>query len=609
MTKQLVSSRLQRVYLLVVSDVAKRSRVASGTPQTRLRAALQTHALFGRKRLILGLALLTLLLAATVSAAPATQTTSAWSGSYFSNPNLQGDPAFTRSDAAIDFTWGGGSPGGGVPSSNFSARWTRWLLIDTPGTWTFTTIADNGVRLFVDDDLVIDAWNDHQGDLGQPTTAHTIALNLTQSFHLVRMEYSHRAGNAEAHLLISSASFPDWRGEYYNNPDLVGAPVFVRNDSAINFDFGTAGPGGGIPGTNFSVRWTSSPDFDAGAYRFTTKTDDGVRLWIDNQLLIDQWHDQTPTSYFADVQLSAGYHFVKMEYYQHGSGAQAVLNFTPADSAAWRGEYFANPGLQGLAALTRNDASINFDWGSAPPGAGIPQGVNWSARWSARQNTVNAGYYSVAATADDGVRVYLDNASVIDQWHDASPTTYAAMVYLPAGAHDWRVEFYQHLGTASLHFQIAPGAAAPSLALPGLAPAEIVIDPQNPSLIKGGDGWQGAPNGNGGTAFSAPNRAVDSPSSNWARWYAPLPRAGYYEVAVYLPAGIGTTRGARYEIAHAGASDFRTLNQSVYGKQWVRLGVLYLGATGDEYVAVSDVTYEPAQSTVVVVDAVRFAAR
>ncbi len=532
----------------------------------------------------------------------AAQTTTAWAGAYFSNPNVQGDPAFTRSDVAIDFAWGSDSPGGGVPSTNFSARWTRWLLIDTPGNWTFTTIADNGVRLFVDDNLVIDAWNE------QPLTAHTVALNLTQSFHLVRLEYSHRAGNAEAHLLISSAGFPDWRGEYFNNPDLVGAPVFVRNDSAVNFDFGTAGPGGGIPGTNFSARWTGSPHFDAGAYRFTITVDDGGRLWVDNQLLIDQWHDQTPTSYSADVRLSAGYHFIKMEYYQHAAGAKAVLSFTPADSEPWHGEYFANPGLQGLPALTRADAALDFDWGSAPPGAGIAQGVNWSARWSAHKNTANAGYYSVAATADDGVRVYLDNAIVIDQWHDASPTTYAAMVYLTAGAHDWRVEFYQHLGTASLRVDILPGAVA-SLAPATSTPDQITIDTQNSNFIKGGNGWQSVDNGNGGNAFSTLNSAFAQADDNWARWYAPVTRAGFYDVSVYLPGSTGTTTHAQYEIAHAGAYDFVALNQSLYSKQWVTLGAFYFSATGDEYVELSDATYEPAQSTVVVADAVRFAAR
>lgn len=184
------------------------------------------------------------------SASPAAQSTTAWTGSYYANPDLQGDPAFTREDASIDFGWGEISPGGGIPASDFSARWTRWVSISTPGEWKFTTITDGGVRLFIDDNLVIDGWSD------QATSARTVALNLTQSFHLVKMEYAHHSGNAEAHLIITSASYPDWRGEYFDNPDLVGAPVFVRNDSAIHFDFGTAGPGGKIPGTNFSVRWT-----------------------------------------------------------------------------------------------------------------------------------------------------------------------------------------------------------------------------------------------------------------------------------------------------------------------------------------------------------------
>ncbi len=539
--------------------------------------------------------------ALSASAAPAAQTTTAWTGAYFANPNLEGTPVFTRDDPTIDFAWGAGSPGGGVPTNDFSARWTRWLLIDTPGNWTFTTIADHAVRLFVDDNLVIDAWND------QPITAHTVSLNLTQSFHLVRMEYSHQTGDAEAHLIITSANFPDWRGEYYDNPDLVGAPVFVRNDSAIDFDFGTTGPGGKIPGTNFSVRWTGSPYFDAGTYRFSMTVDDGGRLWVDHQLLIDEWHDQTPTRYSADIRLGAGRHLVQMEYYQHGSGAQAVLSFAPADPAVWHGEYFANPSLQGTAAFTRDDANISFDWGSAPPGAGIARGADWSARWSARKTTLNAGYYSIAATADDGVRVYIDNASVIDQWHDASPTTYAALVYLTAGTHDWRVEFYQHLGGASLHLQIAPGAV---LLQPDQLSDNLVIDTSSPNLVKGGSAsaWQTAPNGSGGAAFKMLNSTYAGSESNWARWYAALPRAGKYEVSVYLPAGVGTTRNAQYWIAHAGTFDLRRINQSLYSGQWVPLGVFYFSADGSEYVTVSDATYEPFQSTVIAVDAVRFSA-
>jgi hypothetical protein len=183
------------------------------------------------------------------------------------------------------------------------------------------------------------------------------------------------------------------------------------------------------------------------------------------------------------------------------------------------------------------------------------------------------------------------------------------MTFLSTGPHDWRVEFYQHVGTASLHADIVPGAVAPSLAGATFEPGDVVIDTQSTNFIKGGNGWQTAANGNGGNAFSTRNSAFAQADGNWARWYAAVPRAGYYEVSVYLPAGIGTTLNARYAIAHAGAYDFHVVNQSLYAKQWVRLGEFYFGATGDEYVELSDVTYEPAQSTTIVADAIRFAAR
>jgi hypothetical protein len=553
----------------------------------------------------LRLLVFTLLLAAGITrAAPvAAQATGFWTGSYFANPHLQGEPTFLRDDPAIDFSWGGKSPGGNIPSENFSVRWTRWLLIDVPGEWTFITTTDDGVRLFVDDNLVIDAWGD------QPASTRSVTLNLTQSFHLVRMEYFQRAGDAQAHLQITSAVFPDWRGEYYNNPDLLGAPAFVRNDSAINFDFGAAGPGGSIAGTDFSVRWTASPYFDAGAYRFTTTSDDGVRLWIDHQRVIDEWHDQKPTSYSADVTLSAGHHFIKMEYYQHGSNAQASLNWMPlSESDAWRGEYFDNPSLQGAPSFSRDDANLAFNWGSASPGRGIAQGANWSARWNARKTAPTTGYYTVSATADDGIRVWVDNNLVIDQWHDQSPTTYAALVYLNAGAHDWRVEFYQHGGSASLRVQIAPGANAPALAATPPASGNAVVDDGAPGFFRGGAGWRDVAGGYNGHAFAIPNSALADSSSRWARWYPQLPGAGWYQVSVYIPANLATTRSARYTIVSATGTDARRVNQMLYANQWVSLGAYYFSATGGEYVALDDTTYEPHGSTTITVDAIRFSA-
>lgn len=566
-----------------------------------------------RTTLVIGFVLLLFALnhsALPTLGAPPAQTTTVWTGYYFANRDLQGEPVFIRDDPSIDFAWGSGSPGGNLPADDFSVRWTRWLFIDAPGAWTFTTITDDGVRLFIDDTIVIDAWND------QTLTARSVTLNLSQSFHLVRMEYYERSSNAAAHLFLTAPNFPDWRGEYYSNPNLAGAPTFARNDSAINFNFGTAGPGGGVPGTNFSARWTQSQYFNAGRYRFTTTTDDGVRLWVDGQLLIDQWKDQTLKSGSAETNLTEGNHWLRLDYFQRGGAAQATLTWATVAGSTdlWRGEYFNNPSLDGSPAFARDDAGIDFDWGAESPGKGIPKSGDWSARWSAQRATSAPGFYTATAIADDGVRVWVDGNLLIDQWHDQSPTAHAAMTYLAAGQHDWRIEYYQHGGGASLRVQITPGAIAPEPSpqiQASLPPRQIVIDAKSNGFIKpsADSNWKTSSNGAGGLAYSIKNNAFAQSNSHWIHWYPALPHAGKYQVEIYIPAGIGTTQRARYWLVHAGDFDSRLVNQSLYTNQWVSLGTYYFSAAGDEYVALSDATFEPALSTVIVADAMRFSVR
>lgn len=116
-----------------------------------------------------------------------------------------------------------------------------------------------------------------------------------------------------------------YNGTYYNNTTLSGTQAFTRQDNQIDFNWGTTPPGGGLTLNNYSVRWEKNQYFASGWYDFTTTTDDGARLYIDNTLVIDKWIDQGTTSYAYTAYLAAGNHAVKMEYYQAYGGAIAKL--------------------------------------------------------------------------------------------------------------------------------------------------------------------------------------------------------------------------------------------------------------------------------------------
>jgi len=115
--------------------------------------------------------------------------------------------------------------------------------------------------------------------------------------------------------------FTEWRGEYFSNPNLEGTPVLVRNDAAIDFNWGTGAPAPGLPADNFSVRWTQKVKFTEGTYRFCAKSDDGVSVEMDDQApFIHEWHDGSGT-YCADIHVTGGEHKVRVEYFDHLAGA------------------------------------------------------------------------------------------------------------------------------------------------------------------------------------------------------------------------------------------------------------------------------------------------
>lgn len=122
-------------------------------------------------------------------------------------------------------------------------------------------------------------------------------------------------------------------------------------------------------------------------------------------------------------------------------------SLAPAGGAAsehgLRAEYFANRDLSGTPALTRVDPEVSFDWGVGSPAAEIPVD-NFSARWTGKLVAPVSGTYALGATADDGVRVYLDGKLIAEDWTQHPPRTVTGQVTLEAGrAYDVKIEYFE----------------------------------------------------------------------------------------------------------------------------------------------------------------------
>ena len=135
--------------------------------------------------------------------------------------------------------------------------------------------------------------------------------------------------------------------------------------------------------------------------------------------------------------------------------ANTVPGACPGSTVGWRSEYYNNVAFTGSPALCRDDANINFNWGSGSPGTGV-NSDNFGVRWT-RTIDFLAGEYKFSAGSDDGVRVYIDGALAFNRWVDQSyPSTVPTFLKtLTAGPHLVVVEYYEKGGAARAYFDWA----------------------------------------------------------------------------------------------------------------------------------------------------------
>jgi hypothetical protein len=135
----------------------------------------------------------------------------------------------------------------------------------------------------------------------------------------------------EAQLVVASTAGPagsgsGLRGTYYDNIDFI-ALRRARVDTTVNFAWGAGSPSSTMQPDTFSARWTGQvqPRYTQN-YKFHTRTDDGVRLWVNGVLLIDKWQDQGAEWRSASIALTAGEKYdLVLEYFENGGDATCQL--------------------------------------------------------------------------------------------------------------------------------------------------------------------------------------------------------------------------------------------------------------------------------------------
>lgn len=128
---------------------------------------------------------------------------------------------------------------------------------------------------------------------------------------------------------------PGLKAEYFANNSLSGSPVLTRTDSNLNFNWGGGSPDSSVPADQFSVRWTGTitvGDYDA---HLSLKVDDGVRVYIDDALALNEWGPHDSTTLDVGVRLAAGStHSIRVEYFEGAGNAVCSMTWQPYSIAA-----------------------------------------------------------------------------------------------------------------------------------------------------------------------------------------------------------------------------------------------------------------------------------
>jgi PA14 domain/Bacterial pre-peptidase C-terminal domain len=340
--------------------------------------------------------------------------------------------------------WATGTYGTNVDRFAVQADGNMVLYAGNKGVWASDTAGNPGSRLAVQEDGNVVVYRAN----GQ-AAFNTGTWGGNTSTFAASSEWLKRWGGTQ---LIPAIPVNQFRAEYFNNNSLSGQAAFTQLEDTVNKDWGLGGPGQGVGNDNFSVRWTGKFNFDGGNYNFSNSVDDGMRIWIDGNILHDSWTNRSSNDYTKNLAISAGQHDVKVEYREDTVFAVAKVSWgkapvTPVLPAnQFRAEYFNNNSLAGQAAFMRIEDAVSVDWKASGPGNGVGND-NFSVRWTGKFN-FDGGNYNFSTSVDDGMKIWIGGNLIHDTWTGRSSIDRIDNVAVAAGQHDVKVEYREDGGAA-----------------------------------------------------------------------------------------------------------------------------------------------------------------
>jgi uncharacterized protein (TIGR03663 family) len=267
-------------------------------------------------------------------------------GRYYRGRDFAGGVFLTRPDVSMSLNWTAARPIGEA----FSAEWEGYIWIAKAGRYQLTTESDDGSWVYIDEVLVVDNGGEH------PLRRSSGAISLTKGTHRIKVRYFDIGGEAVLRLLwrppgmkegpipvniiyslrekkatlskLEGKASPGLWGKYYRGIGFSGENFLNRADASLSFhwdreeDKPFRSP--------FSVEWEGYLlAKEGGQYQITTESDDGSWVDIDDELIVDNGGDHPIRRVSGPANLTAGYHQVRIRYFDSGGGAILRLFWKP----------------------------------------------------------------------------------------------------------------------------------------------------------------------------------------------------------------------------------------------------------------------------------------